>query len=344
MQAHASLSQQHRRLRWLAASLLGSILAGTACEPPAEAPRQGPAPQFTLTADQTHNKFSRTIEPVLHVPSGAVIEAFTEEASDGQITPQSGADVLLTLDFDLIHPLTGPVYVDGAQPGDILAVTLHEIEIQEWGWTAVVPGFGFLAEDFPVPYLKTFNFEAGATHAHFGRGIEIPLRPFPGVVGVAPDTDSLLSTIPPRANGGNLDDRDLVAGTTVYFPVFVEGALFSIGDPHLAQGDGEVSGTAIEGPLRIVYEVNLIKNGRAIPAPQYENEQYYAVTGYAETIDEATRNATWAMIDYLVEEHGLERIEAYVLSSLAANLKIAEVVDVPHVLVTMRIRKDVLGS
>ena len=302
-----------------------------------------PVAQHTLTADQTHNKWSRTIEPVLRVAPGAVIEAFLEEATDQQLTPESTVEDILTLSFDPIHPLTGPVYIEGAEPGDVLAVTLHEIEVGDWGWTAMVPGFGFLADLFTEPYLKTYRFEKGATSAEFAPGIVIPFRPFPGVMGVAPDTDEMLSTIPPRANGGNMDDRDLVAGTTVYFPVFVEGGLFSIGDPHIAQGDGEVVGTAIEGPLRVVYEVDLIKDGRAMPSPQYENGEFYAVTGFAETIDEAARNATLAMVDYLEEVHGLERIEAYALASLAGHLKIAEVVDVPHMLVTMRIDKVVLG-
>ena len=314
----------------------------TAAEPGAA--EAAPEPEFTLTTDQTHNRFSRTIAPVLRVQPGAVIEAYTKEASDGQLGVESEAADLLTLDFDPIHPLTGPVFVEGAEPGDLLAVTLHEIEVGDWGWSAVAPGFGFLSEEFDEPYLKIYRFEPGATSVEFAPGIEVPLRPFPGVVGVAPDTDSLLSTIPPRANGGNLDDRDLVEGTTIYLPVFVEGALFSIGDTHAAQGDGEVCGTAIEAPMRIVYELNLIKDGRAIPSPQYETDTFYAVTGFAETIDEAARRATRAMIDYLVDVHGLERTDAYVLSSLAANLKIAEVVDVPHMLVTMRIPKNVLGG
>lgn len=303
-----------------------------------------PAPQFTLSADQTHNRWSRVIEPVLRVPAGAVIEAHLEEASDQQIRPASTVEVLATISFDPVHPLSGPVYVEGAEPGDVLAVTLHEIQIGEWGWAANVPGFGFLADEFTEPYLRIFRFEPGATHAEFAPGIRIPLRPFPGVMGVAPDTDSMLVTIPPRANGGNMDDRDLVAGTTVYFPVFVEGALFSLGDPHAAQGDGEVMGTAIEAPLRVVYEVNVLKEGRSIPSPQYETDEYYAVTGYATTIDEAARKATRAMLDYLVDVRGLTREDAYALASLAANLKIAEVVDVPHVLVTMRIAKEVLGG
>jgi acetamidase/formamidase len=303
-----------------------------------------PEPQFTLTADQTHARWSRTIEPVLRVPAGTVVEAYLEEASDKQITPESTVDVFETISFDPIHPLTGPVYIEGAEPGDLLAVTLHEIEIGNWGWTGNFPGFGFLADEFTEPYLRIFRFETGATEAEFAPGVRIPLRPFPGVMGVAPDTDSLLVTIPPRSNGGNMDDRDLVAGTTVYFPVFVEGALFSLGDPHLAQGDGEVMGTAIEGPLRVVYEVNVIKDGPTIPSPQYETDEYYAVTGFAPTIDEAGRNATRAMIDFLVDTHGFSRMEAYALASLAGNLKIAEVVDVPNMLVTMRISKAVLGG
>lgn len=318
--------------------------AGTTGGGPGAKAAETPAPQFTLTADQTHARWSRTIEPVLRVPDGAVVEAYLEEASDQQITPESTVQVFETISFDPIHPLTGPVYVEEAEPGDLLAVTLHELEIGDWGWAGNFPGFGFLADEFTEPYLRIFRFETGATEAEFAPGVRIPLRPFPGVMGVAPDTDSLLSTIPPRANGGNMDDRDLVAGTTVYFPVFVEGALFSLGDPHLAQGDGEVMGTAIEGPLRVVYEVNVIKNGRSIPSPQYETDEYYAVTGYAPTIDEAGRNAARAMIDYLVESHGFSRMEAYALASLAGNLKIAETVDVPNMLVTMRISKAVLGG
>ena len=158
---------------------------------------------------------------------------------------------------------------------------------------------------------------------------------------MAPDTDEMLSTIPPRANGGNMDDPNLVAGTTVYFPVFVPGALFSLGDTHAAQGLGEVSGTAIEAPMRIIYQVNVIKNRPHIKEPQYETDDYYAVTAFAETIDEAAKKATRYMIDHLVATRGMDRADAYVLASLAADLKIAEVVDVPHVLVTMHLAKSI---
>lgn len=320
------------------------FFAACATEPePRADERAVPEPQYSLTQDQTHNRFSAAIEPVLRVPSGAVVEVRTEEASDGQLTPESTAEDVKTLDFDPIHPLTGPVYVEGAEPGDVLAVTLHKIELGAYGWSAIVPGFGFLADEFTEPYLKLFTLEDGATVARFNDDIAIPLKPFPGVMGVAPATDEMLSTIPPRANGGNMDDPNLTEGVTVYFPVFVEGALFSIGDTHAAQGHGEVCGTAIEAPMRIVYEVNVIKGGRPIAEPQYEADDYYAVTAYAETLDEAARKATRYMIDYLADTRGLSREDAYVLASLAGDLKIAEVVDAPHVLVTMHMPKAVIG-
>jgi len=302
-----------------------------------------PEPEYFLSQDQTHNKFSRAIPPVLRVPSGAVIQVKTEEATDKQFDINATVDDVRNLKFDPIHPLTGPVYVEGAEPGDVLAVTLHKIELGTWGWTAIAPGFGFLADEFKEPAIKTWSLEPDKKSVKFTEKISIPLRPFAGVMGVAPNTDEMLSTIPPRANGGNMDDPNIVEGSTVYFPVFVKGALFSIGDTHAAQGLGEVCGTAIEAPMRIIYEVNVIKGGRQIQEPQYETDDYYAVTGFGTTLDEAAKKATRYMIDYLVAEHGLTRPDAYMLCSLAADLKIAEVVDVPHVLVTMHISKEILG-
>lgn len=301
-----------------------------------------PEPQYSLSKDQTHNKFSSAIEPVLRVPSGAVIEAHTEDASDEQFQLGSPMTDLDKLDFEPIHPLTGPVYVEGAEPGDVLKVTLHKITMGDWGWNAIIPGFGFLADRIETKYLKTYELGPDKTHIEFNDKIRIPLRPFPGVMGVAPATDEMLSTIPPRANGGNMDDPNIVEGTTVYFPVFVEGALFSIGDAHAVQGLGEVCGTAIEAPMEFIYEVEVIK-GRTIEEPQYETDTYYATTGFATTIDEAAQKATMYMITYLQEVHGLSENEAYALCSLAGDLHIAEVVDVPHMLVTMHMSKEVLG-
>ncbi|MDE0476386.1 MAG: acetamidase/formamidase family protein [Gammaproteobacteria bacterium] len=325
-------------------------LALAACQaaPPAEeqsaeAPTaaETPAPEYTLGPENSHNRWSSTIPPQLTVPSGAVVEVFTKEASDGQITEATTAEDLANVDFDLIHALTGPIYVEGASPGDILAVTLHEIEVQGWGWAGIFPGFGFLAEEITGPWIRGFPMEPGATEVAFNDDITIPLAPFAGVMGVAPDTDSMLVTIPPRTNGGNMDNRHMIAGTTVYFPVQVEGALFSIGDAHAAQGDGEVSGSAIETPVRVVFEVEVMENTRGMVEPQYESDDFYAVTGFATTIDEAARKATRYMIDYLVAEHGLTREEAYVLCSIAGDMKISETVDVPHMLVSMHMPKGI---
>ena len=336
-------------------ALAGLAAALGACvEPPADSPQLSePAAdeagsrvtaEYSLGTEQTHNKFSRTIPPVLTVASGSVVELWTKEATDGQLTGESSTEDLADVAFDPIHPLTGPIYVESAKPGDVLAVTLHEIEVGDWGWAGIFPGFGWLADEYDRAYLKTFEIGAGATEVRFADGITLPLAPFAGVMGVAPATDELLSTIPPRANGGNMDNKHLTAGTRVYFPVFVEGALFSIGDTHAVQGDGEVCGTGIEAPMRIVLELEVLAGARQLPEPQYETDDYYAVTAFAETLDEAARKATRYMIDYLVAERGLTRDDAYVLCSLAGDLKISEVVDMPHVLVSMHMPKSIFAE
>ena len=298
-----------------------------------------PAAEYFLSSENTHNRFSRTIPPVLRVPSGAVIEVLTKEASDQQMSPTSTVEDISTMVGSRVHPLTGPVYVEGAEPGDILAVTLIELELLGWGWTMVREGGGFVPEVATEPFLRTFQIDKELGQARFSDNISIPIKPFPGVMGVAPDTDEMLRTIPPRENGGNMDNKYMTEGTIVYFPVFVEGALFSIGDTHAVQGDGEVSGTAIEAPMRIVYQVDVIKGGRQISEPQYETSEYYAVTGFAPTIDEAATKAIRFMVDYLVEEHHLEPVEAYSLCSLAGDLKISEVAS-PNVLVSMHMPKS----
>jgi acetamidase/formamidase len=303
--------------------------------------RAAPVLGFTIAQGKEHYAFSRAIPPVLRVPDGAVVEVHTKEASDNLVTPGMTSEAYRELVWPepYGHPLTGPVYVEGAEPGDTLAVTLLAVEVGDWGWTDVHPEYAYLGMDLDRSHLKTYSFTGDKTYAEFSDGISIPLRPFPGVMGVAPDTDEMLSTVPPRANGGNMDDPNIVEGTTVYFPIFVEGALFSIGDTHAAQGHGEVSGTAIEAPMRIVYQVRVVKGGRAIAEPQYETDDFYAVTAFAPTLDEAARKATRFMVAYLVDVHGLERHEAHMLSSVAADLKIAEVVN-GATLVSMHIPKS----
>ncbi len=304
----------------------------------------GAQPDYVLTADNTHNRFSRAIPPALRVPSGAVVEVYTEEATGGQLKPGDGPEELAAVDFDRVHALTGPVYVEGAAPGDVLAVTLLELEPGDWGWTGVWPDFGLLAGEETTLDLKTYPINRETHSIRFDDGVRVPLSPFPGVMGVAPDTDEMLSTVPPRANGGNMDDPHMTAGTTVYFPVFVEGALFSVGDTHAAQGAGEVGGSAVETPMRIVYRLEVIKGGRRIEEPQYETDEFYATTGFATTLDEAAKKATRYMLDFLEETQGMTRARAYMLCSIACDLKIAETVDVPHMLVAMHLPKTIFDD
>ncbi len=302
-------------------------------------------PDFVITRGKEHFAFSRAIPAVIRVPDGAIIEAHIKESSNGLIRPGMSNEEFREVDWpeEYGHPLAGPVFIKGAERGDILAVTLHQIELGDWGWTDSDPHYAYLGDELDGIYLKTYEFDKSKNVAIFSDNITVPLKPFPGVMGVAPDTDEMLSTMPPRANGGNMDDPNIVEGATVYFPIFVEGALFSIGDTHAAQGHGEVSGTGIEAPMRITYEVNVLKVARQITEPQYETDDFYAVTAFALTLDEAAKKATRFMIDYLQDVHGLPQHEANMLCSVAADLEIAEVVD-GNVLVSMHISKSVFIS
>ena len=301
-----------------------------------------PTARYVLSSTQTHNKFSRGIKPALRVLPGAIIEIETRESSDQQIGLNSTTADLGSLDVDRVHPLTGPVYVEGAEPGDTLVVKIHEVKHLGWGWTAIFPGFGVLSEEFAEPYLRTFALPSQGP-LKFDDHTNIPLNVFPGILGVAPATDEMLNTMPPRENGGNIDDPHIRAGTTVYFPVFVEGALFSVGDGHAVQGMGEVGGPALEVPLRMVYEIDLIKNGRQIDEPEYETADVYAVTAVGSTLDEAARKAVRFMVDYLERVHGYSRQDAYVLCTLAGDLKISAIVNKPNVSISMHMSKRILG-
>jgi len=301
-------------------------------------------PDYVLTADQKHNKFSKLIPPVLTVRSGAIIKADTYEASDRQLHSEAKLEDLTNIDFGPIHPITGPVFVEEAEVGDILAVDLLKIDLHDYGWQAIVGGFGFLTDRFPEPKLNIHEIDVKNKTSMFNGKIKIPLKPFPGIMGVAPDSEEMLSTIPPRANGGNMDDPSLVEGTTVYFPVFVKGGLFSIGDGHAVQGLGEVCGTAIEAPMTFTYRLRVLKDKPAIKEPQYETDDYYAVTGFGKTIDIATKKAVNYMVDHLSNNYEISDEDAYMLCSLVGDLKIAEVVDVPNMLVTMHFPKSIIDQ
>jgi acetamidase/formamidase len=300
-------------------------------------------PQYVVTDDQTHTVFSAALNPVIRVPSGSIVEMFTQEATGGQFKLDSDDDDLRAVDFSRVHTLTGPVYVEGANPGSVLAVELLELDVADWGWMALLPEFGILAGEINATSMRTFEIDRNAGTVAFSDGITIPLKPFAGIMGVAPASEEPMDTFPPRANGGNMDNPALTAGTTVYFPIFTEGALFSVGDTHAVQGFGEVSGTALEAPMRVRLRLTVRNDFRAIEEPQYETAEYYATTGFAVTIDEAARKATRYMIDYLMAEKNMSEEDAYLLCSLAGDLLIAETVDHPHMLVTMHMPKAIFA-
>ena len=224
------------------------------------------------------------------------------------------------------HFLTGPVAIEGAQPGDTLEIEILDIRLRSpYGWMTVEPGAGALPEDFPYQRKKLVPLDARNKVAEFAPGIRIPVNPFFGNLGVAPPSGRL-SSGPPAYNGGNLDNKWLVAGTKIYIPVQVPGALFSVGDGHAAQGDGEVCVTAIETNLTGVFRFGVKKNMK-LRWPRAETPTHVITMGLDPDLNEAARRATREMIDYLVSERGLSRDDAYMLTSAAADLHVTQVVD-----------------
>lgn len=295
------------------------------------------SPVRTIHSAHSHSGWDNALEPVLEVVPGETLTFETLDASGGQLSAASTVGDVVTLDFSRINPVTGPVRVLGAEPGDALSVKLLEFRPSGWGWTANIPGFGLLADQFPDPYLKTWTFSGD--RANFLDGVNVPLKAFPGTVGLAPAEPGPHSVVPPRACGGNLDIRDLAAGSTLYLPVQVPGALFSVGDTHAAQGDGEVCGTAIESPMAVTVQFGLLK-GANLSAPQFEtpgpvtrhldDKGYYVTTGVGPDLMAAGRDAVTAMIEHLGRRYGLAPEDAYLLSSVACDLRISEIVDLPN--------------
>jgi acetamidase/formamidase len=288
-----------------------------------------------LPADDVHHKWDVGNAPTLLVEPGDTVIVWTRDISDNQVTPEADASVLTNFDWDRTYPLTGPIAIAGAAPGDTLGVEVLDVRTQGWGWTGVLPGFGLLPEEFPDAYLKLYDLSQGDV-ARFNDDIVIPLAPYFGTMGVCPAGARGQSIIPPGRFGGNMDIRQTVRGSTVYFPVEVEGALFSCGDAHAAQGDGEVCGTAIEAPMFAALRFTLDRD-RTIPAPQFvtpgpltpaiDSGAFYGTTGVNGDLYVAAQDAVRAMIDHLGRRYGLSPADAYLLCSVVVDLKISEIVD-----------------
>jgi acetamidase/formamidase len=286
-------------------------------------------------SDEVHFTWDAGNAPVLTVDSGDTVVVHTRDVSDNQIGPDSTVDVIAGLDWDRVYPLAGPIAVNGAQPGDTLAVEVLDLHTQGWGWTAILPGLGLLADDFPDAYLRIFDLSAGDV-TYLRDDIAIPIEPFLGTMGVCPAGANAQPVMPPGKFGGNMDTRQLTRGTTLYLPVQVAGALFSCGDAHGAQGDGEVCVTGLESPMYGALRFTLHKD-RPIPAPQYltggplaprvADGPWYGTTGVGPDLFVGAQEAVRAMVDHLATNYGLSPEDAYLLSSLCVDLRISEIVD-----------------
>jgi formamidase len=354
-----------------------------------------------------HNRWHPAIPPVAFANSGDIATFGTRDAFDHSLNRDSTAADVVALNLNLVHPLTGPLFVRGAAPGDVLAVTLLDIEPDKFGYTIIVPGFGFLRDVFPDAFIARWDLSRrGATSPDIP-GVKIRFDGFMGTVGVAPgpaqietyfqreaelaaaggfvlgpqpldalpppvcgpagsDQNRCLRTIPPRENGGNMDIKQMQVGTVLLLPCFVNGCLLSIGDVHFAQGDGEVSGTAIEMDATVTVKVDVIKGlGAQVTQPQFHGgnqlqrlapKKFHATVGYplkqkgvippthayldgtkigpltnlSEDVTLAARDALLHVVDWLVTNKGLSREQAYCLSSVAVDLRIGNLVDTPN--------------
>jgi formamidase len=330
-----------------------------------------------------HNRWHPDLEPVAEVSSGEELRLETEDGLAGQLTRESTHADAGRMDLGLAHPLAGPVYVRGAEPGDVLEVELLAYETADFCVTAVIPGFGFLADLFPEPYVVKWELDAGVARSEELPGVAVPGDPFAGVAGVAPSHELLerfrrreetlraggqlvadelpdgarpasaadgLRTIPPRETGGNMDIRQLVAGSRLWLPVEVPGALFSVGDLHFAQGDGEVCGTGIEvaGAVTLRFAAHRVRRRTRFPSyetPPRPGRRMFATTGIpieaGMDFAAAAREALLAMIEHLEQEYRFARPAAYALCSAAVDLRLSEVVDVPYPIVSALLPLDV---
>ncbi|MFK7853615.1 MAG: acetamidase/formamidase family protein [Granulosicoccus sp.] len=364
------------------------------------------------------NRYHSAIPTVARANPGDHLIFHTRDALDTDLTLDSNADDLAAVDLNLVHPMTGPVYIEGAERGDVLAITLIDIEPDEYGYTVIVPGFGFLRDIYTEPHLV--NWRLSRTHAESDQmpGVRVPYEAFMGSVGVLPgdpevdawlareaalgaaggialppeptgalptavcgpngtNKDKCLRTVPPRENGGNMDVQQMQIGTTLLLPCFIDGCGLFVGDVHYAQGDGEVSGTAIEmgGVVTVVTEVRKglgsvitgpeveggaqikaiepsqfyqtiglpIKSAGEVPAPHtyLESQKIADLENLSEDLTLAARNALIKMIAYIEREYGLTSEQAYILASVAVDLRVGQVVDVPNYIVTAVLNEDV---
>ena len=304
--------------------------------------------EHRLSANPTHSVWDRSLPARLHIGSGDEVHLECVDASGAQVRPGMTVDQYLTIDRARIHALTGPIYVEGAEAGDVLEIDVLALEHHGWGWSSVVEGLGFLKDRFRDPYL--FHWQLDGDFTRSLAPAVVPLRPFLGVMGVARAEDGAFRTRPPGPFGGNLDVRELCAGSRLFLPVYNRGALFSCGDGHAAQGDGEVCINGIECPLDATLRFKLHKR-QPLAGPLVESSDGVVPDSHADSwvvvetgtdLAETARGATLRMIELLVSRWGFSDVHAYILCSVAMRLRQSQVVNEPVHTVSAAIAKQIL--
>ena len=303
--------------------------------------------EHALRAEPTHSRWNADLPPRLVVESGDIVHFECQDSSGSQVRPGMTVQEFATIDRGRIHALTGPVAVHEARPGDVLQVEVLEVRHKGWGWSSVIQGLGFLKDRFREPFL--FHWELAATVTRSLVPAVVPLRPFCGIMGVAPTERGEFRTRAPGVFGGNMDVRELCAGAILYLPVQQPGALFSCGDAHAAQGDGEVCINGIECPADVSLRFMLHK-AQSLAGPLVESAKMHPaedsgswlMVESATNAIEAARCTTNRMIDFLAERWSIEPVHAYLLCSVAMKLQLCQVVNEPMITVAAAIPKSVL--
>ncbi len=293
--------------------------------------------QLAATSDTVHTGFyDNSLRPVLTIDDGDVVSLETMMLMDGELMPSITSEEIARLREGYYkrglstHTLTGPIYVRGAVPGDVLEIHILRLVPYPFGVNFSMPGStgaGTLPDEFHDGYARGFEWSTDATEVEFGAGVRLPLRPFMGIMAVAPAQDGQVNAVPPGPYGGNMDLKELVEGTILYLPVFVPGALFSTGDAHALQGDGEVSTTALECSMKEARFQFFVRKGMKLERPMVETPTHWITMGFHSDLDEAARIALRDAIEWLVRVKGLSREEAYSLCSMAVDLHVTQLVD-----------------
>jgi amidase len=316
----------------------------------AQTSEEGKVVRYDLKTSELKYTYAASYAPVARLKSGNILETNTVDCFGNAI--QKPGDTLSLAKGD--NPLTGPFFIEGAEPGDTLAIKILDIQVDgKQGIGALAPGFGAINSTNYTPMLNApikekiwfYPIDKAANAATFqaldsSYKVKIPLHPFFGCIGVAPAGGEARSSVVPEAFGGNMDSPEASVGNTVYFPVNVPGAMLFLGDGHAAMGDGEVAGTAIEVPLRSRVEVRVIK-GRKISWPRFENDEYIMTVGAYRPLDDALRIAFTELVSWIHNDYGLSEMDAYELLSKVAEIRLSEMVD-PNYVVVAKVKKSFL--